>query len=549
MRQSFILMNENMASLLAGFGLCYSGGIILSTHLKSITTARFRNLVNRSAKNPWLAGTWGMLFNIVVGRASILAMIISGLLSAGMMTVAQALPMVVWGNVGGVVIVYLAVINLKVLALFLIGIAGIAYGFGNRSRLRNLLGSLLGISMLIFGVVLVKQSAQGAYDAAWLEGLFSLIDGRLWAAFLLGCALKVITQSGLVLALLEISLAEAGIINLAEVVAIFLGSRVATSVSSWLFSLSYQGPGKQLMMIQVFYNLIGSTVLLAVLYLETWTHLPLVQALLTTISDNISIQVASLALVYCLATSLLITLIREPFLRYIEGRWPYREDTDPFAPRFISDQALNSPETALDLVDLEQTDLVKRLQRYIELMREPPTDKAAQSALNHSHEAFRSVAKKINVFLVDLGNQNLSTDTFDRFLTTQNRQGILISLENQVFAFADSRTQIGGHERLGQVIERLMESLDFILLTAIDAFATRDPHDIRTLSIMTGDKGSTMKKMRDVYLGQDGRFDGREQDALLDSTRLFERTVWLLHLLIASLEESPDDAPALTERG
>ncbi len=125
-------MNENIGNLLAGFGLCYGGGRLLSAHLGKISGVGFHNAVQRCSKNPWAAAGWGLGFNMVIGRASILAMIVVSLITAGLMTVTQAFPMIVWGNVGGVLIVYLAVIDLKILAMFMIGISGIAYGLGGK---------------------------------------------------------------------------------------------------------------------------------------------------------------------------------------------------------------------------------------------------------------------------------------------------------------------------------------------------------------------------------------------------------------------------------
>ena len=549
-------MNENLASLIAGFGLCYSGGAILSTHLKSVTTARFRDLIHRSARNPWSAAGWGFLFNIVIGRASILALIITGLLSAGMMTVAQALPMVVWGNVGGVLIIYLAVIDLKLLALFAIGISGIAYGFGGKSRLRNLFGSFLGIGMLILGVVLVKESAEGAYDLDWLRGLFDMVAGRLWVAFLLGWLLKLLTQSGLVLALLEISLLQAGIIGLPEVIAIFLGSRMATSVNAWLFSAALRGPGKQLMMIQVSYNLIGSVVFMLLLYVEYWTSMPAIERLLEGISSDSSMQVATLALLYCVATSLAVTLLRVPLLAFIQRRWAYQEHDDPFEPRYINELALASPETAMDLMDREQVDLLRRTQQYLGLIvggeADPAAVKAGRKDLQHGHEAFRVVAKKVNVFLVDLGNRSLSNDSFGRFLGQQNRQGMLISLENQVYEFSASPAhgsgQGEGSGHLGEVIGRFRESMDFILSTAVDTLESRDPLDVHTLESITADRGATMERLRELYLADDSRLSSADKNTLLDATRYFERGVWLVHLLVQSLSEgAEEDGEGITQ--
>ncbi|MDC0325789.1 hypothetical protein OAM01_03420, partial [bacterium] len=66
-------MLDKLAYLMAGFGLCYAGGTILGNHLKKVASPGFRQLVVKCSKNGWAAGLWGIGFNVVLGRASMLA--------------------------------------------------------------------------------------------------------------------------------------------------------------------------------------------------------------------------------------------------------------------------------------------------------------------------------------------------------------------------------------------------------------------------------------------------------------------------------------------
>ncbi len=452
------------------------------------------------------------------------------------MTVTQAFPMIVWGNVGGVLIVYLAVIDLKILAMFMIGISGIAYGLGGKSRHRDMLGSMFAIGMLIFGVVLVKNSGIGSSDTPWIQWLIDVIDNRIWLALFLGVILKAMIQSGFVIALLEISLAQAGVINLAQVIAIFLGTRIATSLLSWILSAPYRSPGKQLMMIQVFYNLIGSVVFLILLCAEEYMGLPLVQRILSSISTDVSMQVASMALLYCGVTSVAVTLLQRPVLGVVDRLWPVSDDSEIGETHFITEQALQHPETAIKLAAKEQAGLIWYLVSHMAEFRKCMAAKDTQSECLHYHVSFQTVAKELNAFLIDLGNRSLSTKSFRRFLIIQERQGILTALESHVYQFASEEQYATAHPQVHGMAMRFMEALDFILLVAQSAFETHSSSDINVLKSLTDKRTTTRDELKKDFLSKHSQLDEAIQSRVLDMAILFEKTVWLIKLLAESLE-------------
>ena len=543
-------MDENLGSLIAGFGLCYGGGRLLGIHLGKMSSANFRNLVHRYSRNPWTAGCLGIGFSMIIGRSSILAMIIVSLITAGLMTVAQAFPMVVWGNVGGVLIVYLAVINVRVLAFFLLGIAGIAYGLGGKSKHQDLFGSAFAIGMLILGVVLVKGSNLADSNASWVNWLVDMMGSSIWLAFLLGVVLKTVLQSGFVIALLEISLIQAGLIDLAQVVAIFLGTRVSTSLFSWILSTPYRSAGKQLMMIQVFYNLIGSAVFLVLLYVEELFGLPALQWSLRKISADTSIQVASMALVYCCGTSMALTLVKNPLLALVDHLWKVSDKSEIGNVRYINQQALEHPETAIELADREQSGFMDYMILQMAEMRKYMMTNTAQSDSPYYHRSFQKVAKELSTFLIDLGNCQISTESFKRFLLIQERQGILTSLESHVYQFAFKERNAAADPQIQDTAMRFMEALDIILLTAQSVFETRSASENEILLSITGKRTTQINDLRKNIHSKYSQLDEDRRGKVMDMAILFEKTVWLVHLIaesIGSYELSGRDTDPIVE--
>ena len=78
---------------------------------------------------------------------------------------------------------------------------------------------------------------------------------------------------------------------------------------------------------------------------------------------------------------------------------------------------------------------------------------------------------------------------------------------------------------LGNVI---LESADFIMLTAIDAINSREQGEIDTLEILTQDRSSLMTKMRHNYFNSEMELSEADRNFVLDVTILFENVIQIL---------------------
>jgi hypothetical protein len=73
-----------------------------------------------------------------------------------------------------------------------------------------------------------------------------------------------------------------------------------------------------------------------------------------------------------------------------------------------------------------------------------------------------------------------------------------------------------------------MESLDFMILTAIDAFDTQEAGEIDTLEMLTQDRSAMMTKIRHNYFESEGDLSTDDRNFVLDITILFENAVHTL---------------------
>jgi phosphate:Na+ symporter len=224
--------------------------------------------------------------------------------------------------------------------------------------------------------------------------------------------------------------------------------------------------------------------------------------------------------------NLCIVLVSLPTLpwmpAWLEKMCPPTPEQDLSRPMYLQTEALQSPETALDLVALEQLRLVRALHGYLDIARGQRT-----AALKLLHEAADVLSGEISQFLEALVAEPISANLTARVISFQRKQETIRVLEDNVFLFAQT---LESYNEADKLAGRLVEAMDTILLTASDALTGQDAFDIDMLIQMTDDRGTLMERLRRQIKVDEAENVGGVA-AVHYATTLFERNVWLLRQL------------------
>jgi phosphate:Na+ symporter len=306
------------------------------------------------------------------------------------------------------------------------------------------------------------------------------------------------------------------------------GIGIGAAISTVLLSSSFRGIPRQIAWYRAATTFLGGILLACALLIERLAGVPLLLAFANTVTQSNS---AHLAIVY-LALNLIIASVCLAGLRWAPNLLakvsPPTAEEDISRPRYLDAEALLSPETAPDLVALEQLRAMAVLGQYLEAVRT-----ADGKLLKSLHPAAVTLGEEIVRFLQALIEQPLAADLAAHVISLQRKEEILRALEENVFLFASTLERRGQDEMCG----RMVEALDTILLTATDALTSVDNVDIDLLIRITDDRGSTMERVRT-------RFQRENPDHVADisalhyATTLFERNVWLLRQLALWVREN-----------
>src|SRR5438445_363246 len=120
---------------LAALGCCYIGAKLIRINVQNLSSILSHYLRKRIAfltQNYFRTTLFGMFFNIIMGGdISMVSYSLAAFVAGDLISFTPALVMTIWGNLGTSFLFYLAAINMRLLSLYLIGLAGISFFFLN----------------------------------------------------------------------------------------------------------------------------------------------------------------------------------------------------------------------------------------------------------------------------------------------------------------------------------------------------------------------------------------------------------------------------------
>lgn len=530
-------MSELFAIFLAGLSLFFTGVAGVKSRLQQLSGRRCRKILARVTDRSILAGLVGLMFGAITQSASAVAFILSGMVATGLISLKRALPVVAASNVGTAALVFLAAVDMRLAILFLIGVTGLMIAFRIGHRFEAMIGALFSIGLLFYGLELMKQAFGPMPGYDWFQTLAAFLKQWTFAPFLLGAALRMIIQSSSAIGVIGIALLSTGLFTEFQAVMLICGAGPGVALAALFLSGNLSGPPRQIVLYQGLINFVSGTILaLAFLVTDRNGGGPIFDLIYKVARDSSDCLAWTffLSMSGCLVVGLVILPWTERLLGVLA---PPTIEQDISRPAFLHEEAFAVPDTAVELVSQEQLRFHGVVISTLETVREETKEgvKAKPSALRTGGH---SLGGEITVFLKELINRDVSSETAGEILSLERRQENLDSLLETVYRYAVIRSETVFNDDLSALMDRLSESLHLILLTAGDAWRSGESEDLMLLMKLTEDRGEMMERLRRSYQMAEG--GAGQISALFYATTLFERAVWLVRQIGLSLKSQPD---------
>src|SRR4029079_3919418 len=167
----------------------------------------------------WMAGTTSVVWG--AGRMA----------ATGMVALRQALPIVAFANVGTTALVFAGALDITVVVLCAVGISGLAFSLTNEFKLKAVVSIALGVALLLYGSNLVTGAASDVEQANWFSIFLTSWYGSTVMAFAMGPLASFVTTSTATVSLISVALANAGLLEMDEAVAMIYGANLGSTIT------------------------------------------------------------------------------------------------------------------------------------------------------------------------------------------------------------------------------------------------------------------------------------------------------------------------------
>ena len=162
---------EIFFAFLGGLGLFLFGLRFMSDALQSVAGNSMRNILEQGTRTPLRGVLTGTLTTALIQSSSATTVLTVGLVNAQLLTLRQAIGVVMGANIGTTLTAYLIGFNLQEYALPIIGIGSVVYMFVKDKKAKLIGQAIFGFGVLFFGLTIMGQGMKPMKDLPYFIDL------------------------------------------------------------------------------------------------------------------------------------------------------------------------------------------------------------------------------------------------------------------------------------------------------------------------------------------------------------------------------------------
>ncbi|MBP7651781.1 Na/Pi cotransporter family protein [Candidatus Dependentiae bacterium] len=522
-----------LVAMLAGLGLFLTGVKILQTNMYTMTSRKFRTLLEKVTDSDIKGSLLGIIFGAITISTTAVNYAVIGMLSTGLLSVQRALPIINWAGAGSLLLLVIVFMDINQVMLFLLGITGILYAFDKPKNKINLVAAALGLCIIFIGIKLMIDSANPLKDMEWFKELILYSKKSYFLAFLIGAVLSFVIQSVDAFLIVIFSFAKVGIFDADDTIVYIYASIIGEGLRYCFLALGLKGQAKQLALFPAVSCIIGLVIFIPLYFIEVKMNIPLVKHLfVSTNSFPLEQQMTYFLVFFSLVTTFLSHIFIKPVISFLEKLWPATLQEQESSLKYVKSDILNDTVSAIAIIEKEQYYILQKLPLYTEIIRNKLENTPSKYEIEPLNNVVTKLTKELDFYISELINKNLDKETSQQYLKCVHRHNLMCSIFETIAGFTNDITNVEISSEMEKLVRNFLEGLDAILLTANDVFTNFNSEDIAMLKSMTADKSDLMNRFRDKYLGLQPALKDNEKKVLLIATEHFEKIIWLLKKIV-----------------
>lgn len=296
--------------LLGGIGLFLYGMTVMSSGLRNACGRNLQRILEGATKSKLRAVLVGIAVTVLVQSSSATDVMVIGFVNSGIMTLSQAIGVIMGANIGTTITAQVTAFNLSAYAPLILFIGVIIFVFVKKQLVKYIGSIIMGFGMLFEGIALMKSAISPlAQTEAFVDAISSMSNPFLLVIF--GILFTALLQSSSSSTVILQAFAVQGILTYSSSVYLLIGSAIGSVTPNLLASLTANREGKRTALLNLLFNLFRAALLMCLIML-----FPVILTWIQKLSpDNIGRQIANTHTIFAIIAVVVMLPLSEKIVK------------------------------------------------------------------------------------------------------------------------------------------------------------------------------------------------------------------------------------------
>lgn len=347
----------NILSMAGGLGLFLFGIRTMGDGLENAAGAKLKRMLEVLTGNRFLAVLVGFVVTAIIQSSTATTVMVVGFVNAGMMSLAQAVGVIMGANIGTTVTSLLIALNFSSVAAAAVLVGVILMLASKKTVVKNLGAIFTGFGLLFLGIDMMSDSMAPLRESAgFMNFIVTVSESPLRPLFgiILGIVMTAVLQSSSASVGVLQTLAMQGLVPLKFSVFVLFGQNIGTCLTALFSTVGAKKNSKRAAVIHLLFNLIGTGIFILIALLTPYVEW------IEKLSPDPMAQIAISHIVFNIASTVVMFPFAKALVKLSCLLVPGKDDSESeMHCKFIDDRLLNTPPFAVMQVSKEVARMAK----------------------------------------------------------------------------------------------------------------------------------------------------------------------------------------------
>lgn len=439
-------------SLLGGLGLFLYGMNLMAEGLQKSAGDKLKKIVEKLTSNTVMGVLVGTVVTAIIQSSSAATVMVVGFVNAGIMSLSQAIGVIMGANIGTTVTAQLVSFKLEAIAPVALGIGIILYLFSKKEKTKELATILLGFGILFTGMEFMKDAVKPLAEYEGFRRALIYFGEHQFLGIIAGFAITGIIQSSSASMGMLIALASQGLIPLSSALPILYGDNIGTCVTSLLSSIGASRNAKRAATMHLTFNVIGTLIFVLIL------NYPISALVKWLDPTDAARQIANAHTIFNVVNVLILLPFAKYIVKIVLKIMPITEEESEAtaATKYLDERIIQTPSIALGNTVKEVSRMGQKANKALEYSMNSLINKSMTDVekTEKYEEHVNMLQKEILNYLLKLSKSPLNDEE-------RNKVDLLFNTVNDIERVSDHAENISELSRLA--IEKDLQFSDTAL--------------------------------------------------------------------------------------